>query len=46
MIMDSNSIIHDPFYPFFNLDHALYIEQSIEELLGIKDKTLEGEIKL
>ena len=46
LLLNADNEIKDFFYPFFNLDHALYVEQSIEDMLGIKDKYEEGEIKL
>jgi len=46
LLLNADNEIKDLFYPFFNLDHALYVEQSIEDMLGIKDKYEEGEIKL
>lgn len=46
LILDEEDNIIDPMYPFFNLDQALYIEQSIEDILGISDEIMSDEIKL
>lgn len=46
VLVDHSDTLHHPFYPFFNLDHALYVEQSIEDLLRIKDKSTDEEIKI
>ncbi len=46
VLLDSFNQQHFLFMPFFNLDHALYIEQEIETFLNITDEMQPTEIQL
>lgn len=45
-LLDKNDKVHQPLFPFFNLNHALFVEQEIERFLNIEDQNVAGEIKL
>jgi len=46
LILKKDGETENPFIPFFNLNHALYIEQEIEKFLKITDETQKKEVRL